>query len=116
VAAPPDNEATYANSTGITGRQRRRRIQCTQKQQQRTHASLTPDHPHHTRSNKRVHFAAATPTVPSPPIATAAASFDHFALHGNAFNPDTGQLADYIELSKCSEGALWIESCKDEFG
>jgi hypothetical protein len=41
---------------------------------------------------------------------------DHFALHGNAFNPDTGQLAEYLELSKCSEGALWIESCKDEFG
>jgi hypothetical protein len=29
---------------------------------------------------------------------------DHFALHGNAFNPDTGQLAEYSELSKCSEG------------
>jgi hypothetical protein len=41
---------------------------------------------------------------------------EHFALHGNAFNPDTGQLAEYIELSQCSEGALWIESCKDELG
>jgi hypothetical protein len=35
---------------------------------------------------------------------------------GNAFNPDTGQLADYLELSKCSEGQFWIDSCKDEFG
>jgi hypothetical protein len=41
---------------------------------------------------------------------------EHFALHGNAFNPDTGQLADYLELSRCSEGSLWIDSCKDEFG
>jgi hypothetical protein len=41
---------------------------------------------------------------------------DHFALHGKAFNPDTGQPAEYIKLGKCSEGALWIELCKDEFG
>jgi hypothetical protein len=40
---------------------------------------------------------------------------DHFALHGNVFNPDTGQLAEYIQLSKCSEGSFWIDSCKDEF-
>mgnify|MGYP003551073823 CR=1 FL=1 len=31
-------------------------------------------------------------------------------------NGEEVQLADYIELSKCSEGTLWIESCKDEFG
>ena len=36
--------------------------------------------------------------------------FLHSALHGNAFNPDTGQLAEYPELSKCSEGAKWQAS------
>ena len=40
----------------------------------------------------------------------------HFALHGNAFNPDTGQLAEYRELRNCSEGPLWRASCADEFG
>ena len=30
----------------------------------------------------------------------------HFALHGNASNPNTGQLAEYRELSQCSEGHL----------
>jgi hypothetical protein len=74
-----------------------------------------PIHQHFTRSNrKKTHVAAATAIAPAndAPLPF----LDHFALHGNAFNPDTGQLAEYLELSKCSEGALWIESCKDEFG
>jgi hypothetical protein len=113
VAASPDGETTYANSTGSTGRQRRRRFQRTQKKMREPGTG----HQHHTRANKRVHFATTASTVPSPALdANTSSCFDHFALHGNAFNPDTGQLADYIELSKCSEGALWIESCKDEFG
>ncbi len=29
------------------------------------------------------------------------------ALHGNAFNPDTGELAEYKELSQSSDGHLW---------
>jgi len=29
------------------------------------------------------------------------------ALHGNAFNPDTGELAEYKELSHSSDGDLW---------
>jgi hypothetical protein len=40
----------------------------------------------------------------------------HHALHGNAFNPDTGQIAEYTELSNCSEGHLWRASCADEIG
>jgi len=32
------------------------------------------------------------------------------ALHGNAFNPDTGELAEYKELSKSSDGLLWQAS------
>jgi len=34
----------------------------------------------------------------------------HVAYHSNAFNPDTQQIAQYFELSKCSEGHLWVES------
>jgi len=29
------------------------------------------------------------------------------ALHSNAFNPDTGELAEYKELSNSSDGSLW---------
>jgi len=29
------------------------------------------------------------------------------ALHGNAFNPDTGELTKYKELSQSSNGKLW---------
>jgi hypothetical protein len=37
-------------------------------------------------------------------------------MHGNAFNPDTGKLADYKELSQCSDGQLWIAANIDEIG
>ena len=42
--------------------------------------------------------------------------FIHHALHGYAVNPDTGEIAQYPELSKCSEGKLWEESNMDEWG
>ena len=42
--------------------------------------------------------------------------YDHWALHGTAINPDTGRVAEYDELSKCSEGAQWIQSNIEEFG
>jgi len=29
------------------------------------------------------------------------------ALHGNTFNPNTGELAEYKELSQSSDGHLW---------
>jgi len=34
----------------------------------------------------------------------------HTALHGNAFNPDTGELAKYKELSTSSDGTLWQQA------
>jgi hypothetical protein len=74
-----------------------------------THEHPTPPdgHQHHTGANKHVQFAATASTIPSPTLdANTSSCFDHFALHGNAFNPDTGQLVDYIELSKCS--ALYV--------
>ena len=33
-----------------------------------------------------------------------------------AINPDTGELADYFELRKCSDGHHWENSCADEIG
>jgi hypothetical protein len=40
----------------------------------------------------------------------------HYALHGTAVNPDTGGIAEYKELSTCSEGTLWQASNADEIG
>jgi len=57
------------------------------------------------RNHKTAHSAATTITVIPKTEAV-----PHWALHGNAFNPDTGELAEYNELSKCSEGALWRSS------
>jgi hypothetical protein len=37
-------------------------------------------------------------------------------LHSTAINPDTEAIAKYDELSKCSNGTLWIQSNTEEFG
>jgi hypothetical protein len=39
-----------------------------------------------------------------------------YAFHGNAFNPDTGKIAEYRELSQCSDGPLWQGSNAEEIG
>jgi hypothetical protein len=49
-------------------------------------------------------------------VAPPASSTPHYAFHGNAFNPDTGKLAEYRELSQCSEGPLWQGSNAEEIG
>ena len=41
---------------------------------------------------------------------------EHWALHGTAMNPDTGQIAEYDELSRSSDGPQWIQSNTEEFG
>jgi len=41
---------------------------------------------------------------------------EHFALHGSAVNPDTQQIADYRELSQCSDGKWWMQSNREEIG
>ena len=43
-------------------------------------------------------------------------AFLHNALHGHAVNPDTGKIAQYKELSQCSEGPLWTGSSMNEWG
>lgn len=40
----------------------------------------------------------------------------HHALHGNAINSDTGKIAEYAELLRCSEGPKWECSGTDEYG
>ena len=36
------------------------------------------------------------------------------ALHGNAFNPDTGEIAEYPELAQSSDGPFWQQSNIEE--
>ena len=126
--APPSGGASFENSTGASGLRRR----CNQRKQKGsrplgTSKTIHPNksvpaanprapparHPHGTRSQKPPlrHVAAVV-------LASILAEAHHlnFALHGNAFNPDTGQLAEYRELSQCSEGHLWQASNADEIG
>jgi hypothetical protein len=37
-------------------------------------------------------------------------------MHGTAFNPDTGNIAEYKELSQCSMGIEWTASNTEEIG
>lgn len=41
---------------------------------------------------------------------------NHSAYHGNAFNPDTGKIAEYPELRKSSEVPLWEAANAEEIG
>jgi hypothetical protein len=64
------------------------------------------------------HLSAAARAVilAAARASTHTSSPQHVALHGDAFNPDTGKLAEYRELSKCSEGPFWQRSNADEIG
>jgi hypothetical protein len=55
-------------------------------------------------------------TIPTHAAAAHLISDYHLAYHGTAVNPDTGRVAEYPELSRCSDGAHWIKSNRDEIG
>jgi hypothetical protein len=38
----------------------------------------------------------------------------HYAMHGTTINPNTGNVADFRELSQCSDGPLWVASNMEE--
>ena len=124
--------ATFANSTGTKGKQRRRirrqSIPSTPARPSKTvhpkilHVTapptVTPSHSHGTRSKTHLnHIAAFTRALlvddarapQSPFTYTHERIHDqlmHYALHGHAINPDTGKIAEYRELSQCSDGAI----------
>jgi hypothetical protein len=90
VPTPPQPPTiTFDNNTGPQGRRRRK--------QTRRHTTK-PKHTHDTRANRR---------APAITAALEVAPEQHFTLHDNAFNPDTGTIAEYPKLSRCSEGRLW---------
>jgi hypothetical protein len=101
--APSPSETmqpTYNNSTGIQGQQRRR----TQRKRQPLSSSATIHPKRHTRqspvpvSNHRYATRSKSKADPSSSAA--------YALPGNTINPDTGIIAEYKELSLCTEGPL----------
>ncbi|KAI2493168.1 Reverse transcriptase (RNA-dependent DNA polymerase) [Fragilaria crotonensis] len=136
---------TFRTSTGFVGKRRRRSLRYNPrtppgptsktihplkltKKKLTTPPTATParrpvvpvHHQHGTRANKQRplhHIAAAARALlldaaqPAPADAGV-----HYAFHGNAFNPDTGRLAEYRELSHCSEGPLWQQSNAEEIG
>jgi hypothetical protein len=53
--------------------------------------------------------------APQSPFPTSS-SIPHFAFHGHAINPDTGQIAEYRVLSQSSDGPIWQASNADEIG
>jgi hypothetical protein len=106
-ATEPPAAATYDNSTGVKGRQRRRQNRRGNRPSKPQPAP--PSHSHGTRANaKKVQHTAATTTFHTDAY--------HCALHSTAINPDTGHTAEYRELRECSDGAKWINSCADEIG
>jgi hypothetical protein len=56
----------------------------------------------------------STPIV--PPLSTPVNDNMFWVLHSTAINPDTHAVAECDELSKCSEGALWVQANTEEFG
>jgi hypothetical protein len=64
---------------------------------------------HRRKSKARASLATALENIPD--------NWDtkpHFAMHGTAINPDTGKIADFRELSQCSDGPHWIASNMEE--
>jgi hypothetical protein len=99
-------EATYETLTKPRARKPRHKKPSTTKRNHHSHRTRsstgTPRRP---PTIHQAHAAADTPVYP-----------DEYALHGNAFNPDTGKIAEYKELSLCSDGSYWIESNCEEIG
>jgi hypothetical protein len=74
-------------------------------------------HTHRTRtSTGAITTTTNTQRYPDRTATCATLFLDEYALHGNAFNPDTGKLAEYKELSHSSDGPVWIESSCEEIG
>jgi hypothetical protein len=106
VTAPTTaaDKLTYDQTTGPLGKKRRRK--------QRTPRSTKPRATRSLRTRK--HKASNASKVPETVNAHVYHTF--MALHGTAINPGTGNISEYRELSKCSEGQAWKESNIEEIG
>jgi hypothetical protein len=100
----PKPTTIYHNSTGTKGRRHRRQA-CKQ-----ASANATP-----VVTKLAPAFSACTAKA-AIAVAKGLSPSHHYALHGNASNPNTSQIFEYLELSKCSEGHIWHESNAEEIG
>jgi hypothetical protein len=114
--------STYDNSTGPTGKARRRTQRQTKATKTKPKPKTTPAHPR-TRRRKAARRKAADKsaehqhgTRSRSMLASTAAPTHHVAMHGTAMNPDTGKVAEYKELSQCSTGTQWAEALGEEVG
>jgi hypothetical protein len=95
-----------SHNLSVQGAQRRR--------QQRQHCPQTLSRAqtvHPRKTTQRHHVPVATHQYPTQSKGTL-----QIALLGTAVNPDTGKIAEYKELSQCSEGPLWQSSNAKEIG
>jgi hypothetical protein len=97
---PLASPVTFDNSTGPKGRRR-------QQTARGKKASPKNYHTRDTRAQSRQPEATAN-LIQQHPLP--------FAMHSNAFNPDTGKIAQRPELSRCSAGHLWQASNTKEIG
>ena len=116
---------TFITSTGIQGnrkrKDRRKRTPKPISASRTVHPNKSrrpiniPTHQHGTRSKHALHHIAAS--ARRMIVATAAPPNTYqYACLGSAVNPDTGKIAEFCELSQCSEGALWQASNAEEVG
>ncbi|KAG7342946.1 reverse transcriptase RNA-dependent DNA polymerase [Nitzschia inconspicua] len=109
---------TFSSLTGPKARRQRR----TQRHPKRTTAAPSPEPPvtpRHTGALPQPTYQAAhlaTTSFEQLMLEAGVPATYHTALHGNAFNPDTGKIAEYAELSQCSDGAYWRASNAEEIG
>ncbi|KAG7352362.1 reverse transcriptase RNA-dependent DNA polymerase [Nitzschia inconspicua] len=127
TTAPSD--ATFPNLTGPAARNRQRRTpkksaMTSRKPPTAPQKKISPHpNPHVTRQRTGAlpqpsrHASHASTTSFEKLLLDAAVPVTyHMALHGNAFNPDTRKIAEYAELSQCSDGAYWKASNAEEIG
>ncbi|KAI2513346.1 hypothetical protein MHU86_1117 [Fragilaria crotonensis] len=114
--------ATVSNSTGLHGK---RAAPQDSSPSATCHPHLLPNllhaarrHSHDTRLASRLRHisAAARNDVAARAAAHTGEPSQYYALHGNAFNPHTGKLAEFRELSQCSKGPHWQNSNADKIG
>lgn len=108
-AVPAPNTSQLERHTGRASRNERRR----QSRLARKPPSTTPDVP--TTPTVHTYRTRQTQGRPRKRYGNAAAAnlqllgstLTELALHGNAFNPDTGAISEYPELSASSDGPKW---------
>jgi hypothetical protein len=105
-SAPP--KPTYNQLTGPTGKRRRRQQRRRTKKPAATRRSPR-------KCQQQANHAKA-PIQSTTPVFMTADFEMHFAAHGTTINPDTGCIAEYRALRKCSDGDFWAESNVEEIG